>query len=308
MERDKTSTFYGTKSDLRRVVSRLQIEETRAADEQRADAKQLFAGLQRLSSMSKKLHKMIAEDREDRRYGETDEVYGRRLRQLLLKTEKDITSFKEEQRVEYDELWRQNEVLTRELELLDQRFQAWATTGTRKGRTSTTTPSFSSSSSSSSSSASSSASSRFTSVGRKAAPATRKVKGRTLANIAGSGNGSHLHRQIQQLDAEIAARGGQEGGWDTRDHAKFLRILSRVGLRRVIGGVNVGAEKTKGAPETLGARMNALIEAALTALPHFDASAIREHYDWFQWKVGTEEQKKRCKSFDVFSHSRAGRQ
>ena len=83
----------------------------------------------------------------------------------------------------------------------------------------------------------------------------------------------------KKVGGDFSAQMSKKGGPVKQDHSKFLRLLSKVGLRGVVGGVKVqkvdAEEAIRPHPGfgNLGTRIKALTDAALTDLPHYDSQS-----------------------------------
>ncbi|GBG34627.1 Hypothetical Protein FCC1311_108492 [Hondaea fermentalgiana] len=84
-----------------------------------------------------------------------------------------------------------------------------------------------------------------------------------------------LKARIDAIEEEIAEMGGSSGHWDGRDHADFLRCVSRL---KVADASLIQFARSKGAevPKPIGR----LFEKAGSEIPGKDEDAIQEHTRW----------------------------
>jgi len=93
-----------------------------------------------------------------------------------------------------------------------------------------------------------------------------------------------LHERIEDIDEEIADRGGSTGNWDNRDHTLFLRCVSRnkihdsVLTQFVLG---VGENVTNLKMDSVPSLIRNFVENFTADLPAMSDSEILSHLHWY---------------------------
>jgi len=81
-----------------------------------------------------------------------------------------------------------------------------------------------------------------------------------------------LQHQIESIDETIAQLGGFYGNWDKRDHAEFLRLISRFKIpESVLQDMGFGVVD----------EMERFVDKFLEACPSFSSDEILDHFKWY---------------------------
>jgi hypothetical protein len=152
------------------------------------------------------------------------------------------------------------------------------------------------------------------------------------SSASSASSASSRPQEIIDIERRIEELGGRTGGWDSRDHATFLRLLSRYNLRQAVtvGTTTTGSGKKKqiyasttapspgsaaSATDVDQRRVQSMVSYAATKLSHLSVDissidenhgsdngrnstssetedAVRAHWEWFQEFSSLEEQKR----------------
>jgi hypothetical protein len=192
-----------------------------------------------------------------------------------------LASFKRDGRQRYQELQRNERELTIELEEFLERSQAWDTTSDVSREVA-----------------------RFTTPSKQI---RRSVSSSTSSSSRGGSRGGSTSNTttrplvILNIEKKIIELGGTTGGWDARDHATFLRLLSRYHLRMdvsssVVSGSTAPSPGTSSSSTSIDRqrRIESMLNFSVTKLPHVDTSEVRQHWKWYMKHAALIEKKRKA--------------
>ena len=182
-EKEKQTHLYTKHGSLHAEMADLQSQEQKARMQLNAEKLKLKQQLNKIKNMVKKFQRELKDVKP------TDEFI-QRLRIIMEDIEEHMSSFKENQKEQYDELMREERLTTQEVDTLNKKFDMWATLGPVKIASST--------------------------------------KGKKTENLASQRDiTKDLPPQVAAFERFQAQNGGVRGGWDEYDHGTFLKYRNR---------------------------------------------------------------------------------
>ena len=259
-DRDLKNRFFTTSvQNMKEITSSLASDRQKLVFKRKEIKNKLVDKLSRLQQSQLHLKKQIDII--------TGDAYGRgnyeisNLHNAFDKLEGDIDLFKRSQRVEYNELSNQETTLDKEIFNYNKRFEVWIDSDRNRERIWDEIV--------------------VASSAKKARKFKTPVKDKTVRSIR-----SNDKRPIELINIErkIDNDGKATGGWTARDHALFLRILSKYQLRTVVQWI---VEKSKGEEEEmpllsrgLEGRVTDMLHSVAEHLPTMTIEQIRSHWKW----------------------------
>eukprot|EP00946_MAST-07B_sp_MAST-7B-sp1_P002309 g2309.t1 len=282
----------GLRADVQKLSSEHRLLEGGHTKESRAIASQL-SGFREKTMRLRRQIKSVASDltlssaAAGSPSRQLDENRQRQLMEDLHATfdalESDVADFKRKGRSRYQELQHEERLLEREMAQFAERCQHWDAAGTD----------------------SSSNILRELKAGR-GGRGTPQLDRHPASAMATPSPAKSRPQEIVDIERRIEELGGRTGGWDSRDHATFLRLLSRYNLRQPV--TTRMSDSGKAAPSPGSAviafnvderRVQSMVSYAATKLPHLSVNsnsdaedAVRAHWEWFQEFSSLEEQKR----------------
>ena len=259
IERDVRLRLYNTNIDsVRPMATSLLNEHDRLDRARETQCNDVLGRLSRVQQSTLRLKKQVDLVVSDERVGGGIHA----LHAAFDNLESEFDHFKKLQRAKYNELTNAENVLDKDIfemnkrvllwEKADEHHQhAWATTPTKHHL-------------------------------KRSRVSTGKNIPRTVGNIVASDN---RPTELVELERQIASDGGTTGnGWTAKDHALFLRLLSKYQLRNAVSWI---VEKSEGDSSNMPSlsrvlqdRLEDMFAAAQEKLPLTTAEAIREHWTW----------------------------
>ena len=259
-ERDLKSRFYtGNVQEIKEVASSLASDQQKLFLKRKATKGKLVDKLDRLQQSQRHLKKQIDIVVGDNYGRGTYEI--KNLHSAFDKLEADIDLFKRGQRVEYNELLHQETTLEKEIFDYNKRFETWVAADRSCGRAWDEIVAPSST--------------------KKSKKYTTPTKEKTVKGIRSS---DKRPAALINIERKIENDGSATGGWTARDHALFLRMLSKYQLRSVVHWL---VEKSKGEEEDmpllsrgLEGRVMDMLHNLAERLPTRTIEQIRSHWKW----------------------------
>ena len=293
LERDLRLQFFDTKTpELRHAAAQASTEARQLDGTYQKEARTLSTRLIEFRNETGRLRCQLNRLVQDQTTTDNDSK-GQELRPDEINSlhttfdhlESDIASFKRHGRSRYQELQQQERSLVEDLEEFQKRSARWDMDNTteilRQVSRFSTPPS--KVSSRSHSSASSSSSSSSLSQRRSTTSTTRPTA-------------------VVNAEKAIQEAGGKNGGWDERDHATFLRLLSRYNLRTDVPttatttttaaaarssasspGTAIGPTSSPEEKQNRNRRVHSMLKYGQEKkLPHLDVAELKKHWRWYQ--------------------------
>nr|QOW64983.1 hypothetical protein [Lymnaea stagnalis] len=178
LEREKLTHIFCKRSEFRQEFSSLEEEESKMVDERKTELIKVKQQLQKISHMVKRFHRELRDVKPTPEFVE-------KLKLIMEEIEGTINSFKEQQRLKYDELMRSERSLFQELQQQETKFDSW---------------------------------NQLPKTDLKKQGA---VSARSLASDMDVTK--DLPPEVAAFDKFVHQTGGHRGGWDEYDHQTFLR-------------------------------------------------------------------------------------
>ena len=277
LERDLRLQFFETKVPALRQAAAQASNDSRAMDmayqkESRALATQLLDFRNKTNKLKKQLQRLV-EDQDPTTQSNMKSNDVASLHVTFDHLENDISTFKLKGRSRYQALQQQERNLTKELEEFQYKCQHWETEPSivrRDGSNFSTPPS-------------------------------KHVRTQGSSRKMSKTNSSRPNSRpsiILALERKMESAGGSTGGWDSRDHATFLRLLSKYHLRSDAPTLSSSAS-TASSPGTaphpdVHRRIESMLSFACTKLPSYDPAQIKTHWKWYQHYTTLVDQKRQA--------------
>ena len=221
LERDIHNSFFSTKNpELRHAAAQASTESREMNATFQKESHKLATQLIEFKNKTDRLRKQLQRLVHDQTTEDQGTHHANALRPEEVDSlhstfdhlESELALFKREGRSRYQELQRKERTLIEELDTFQERSKRWDTTTSDILREAArySTPSKSAANRTNASSVSGRANSNKRTSSRR--PTARPI-------------------EIINIERQIEETGGTNGGWDSRDHATFLRLLSRYSLR-----------------------------------------------------------------------------
>uniref|UniRef100_A0A8C8VDV0 Coiled-coil domain containing 112 n=1 Tax=Pelusios castaneus TaxID=367368 RepID=A0A8C8VDV0_9SAUR len=180
-EKDKNSHLYSKKSDFRMEYITLEELEHKMTDNRKAEKAKIQQTLAKIHNNVKRLQRQLKDVKPTPEFVE-------KLREMMEEVENAVNGFKEEQRLIYEELLKEEKTATNELSALEKKIETWAL-----------------------------GSSAIERIFRL--PSDRVPVDKTLQN--------HLPEEVVEFERFLQQTGGRQGGWDDYDHQHFLKVWTK---------------------------------------------------------------------------------
>uniref|UniRef100_A0A8C8R667 Coiled-coil domain containing 112 n=1 Tax=Pelusios castaneus TaxID=367368 RepID=A0A8C8R667_9SAUR len=181
IEKDKNSHLYSKKSDFRMEYITLEELEHKMTDNRKAEKAKIQQTLAKIHNNVKRLQRQLKDVKPTPEFVE-------KLREMMEEVENAVNGFKEEQRLIYEELLKEEKTATNELSALEKKIETWAL-----------------------------GSSAIERIFRL--PSDRVPVDKTLQN--------HLPEEVVEFERFLQQTGGRQGGWDDYDHQHFLKVWTK---------------------------------------------------------------------------------
>uniref|UniRef100_A0A2C9LG35 Coiled-coil domain-containing protein 112 n=1 Tax=Biomphalaria glabrata TaxID=6526 RepID=A0A2C9LG35_BIOGL len=178
LEREKFTHIYSKRSEFRQDFTPLEDEELKMTDERQTEKIKTKQQLEKISQMVKKFHRELRDVKPTPEFVE-------KLKMIMEEIEGTISTFKEQQKVKYDELMRFERTFFQELEQLESKFESWNQASESEIKISS-------------------------------APSARSLASDMDVT-------KNLPPEVAAFDKFVAQSGGHRGGWDEHDHQTFVR-------------------------------------------------------------------------------------
>nr|CAI9711130.1 unnamed protein product [Rangifer tarandus platyrhynchus] len=181
LEKDKHSHFYNQKNDFRIEHSMLEELENKLINSRKTERAKIQQQLAKIYSNVKKLQHQLKDAKPTPDFVE-------KLREMMEEIENAINTFKEEQRLIYEELIKEEKTTNNELSAISRKLDTWALgdPGTEKA---------------------------FRAASAKV-PADRVTP-------------SALPEAVAEFERFLQLTGGRQGGWDDYDHQNFVKTRNK---------------------------------------------------------------------------------
>ncbi|XP_032191282.1 coiled-coil domain-containing protein 112 isoform X1 [Mustela erminea] len=181
IEKDKHSHFYNQKSDFRSEHSMLEELENKLINSRKTERAKLQQQLAKIHNNVKKLQHQLKDVKP------TPDVV-EKLREMMEEIENAINTFKEEQRLIYEELLKEEKTTSNELSAISRKIDMWAL-------------------------GNSGAEAAFRAMPSKL-PVDREMP-------------STLPEEVVDFEKFLQQTGGRQGGWDDYDHQNFVKVRNK---------------------------------------------------------------------------------
>ncbi|XP_054999189.1 coiled-coil domain-containing protein 112 isoform X1 [Sorex araneus] len=181
IEKDKHSHFYNQKSDFRIEHSMLEELESKLINNRRTERARIQQQLAKIHNNVKKLQHQLRDVKPTPDFVE-------KLREMMEEIENAINTFKEEQRLMYEELIKEEKTTNNELSAISRKLDAWALGNLETEK------------------------------------ALRAVSSRAPGDRAAP---SALPEEVVECERFLQQTGGRQGGWEDYDHQSFLKARSK---------------------------------------------------------------------------------
>eukprot|EP00943_MAST-04B_sp_MAST-4B-sp1_P005273 g5273.t1 len=260
-ERDLKNRFYTTTAqDMKEITSSLASDRQKLVLKRREIKRKLIEKLNRLQQSQIHLKKQIDIITADN-YGRSDYEINN-LHNTFDKLEGDIDLFKKSSRVEYNEFTIQESSLDKEIFDYNKRFDVWLNADRNRERIWDDIV--------------------VASSAKKAKKFKTPMKHKTVKGIRSD---DKRPSELINLERKIDNDGKMTGGWTARDHALFLRMISKYQLRTVVQWI---VDKSKGEEDNmpllsrgLEGRLADMLHSLAERLPTFTIEQIRIHWKWY---------------------------
>ncbi|KAF0872788.1 CC112 protein, partial [Crocuta crocuta] len=181
IEKDKRSHFYSQKSDFRSEQSMLEELENKLINSRKTERAKIQQQLAKIHNNVKKLQHQLKDVKPTPDFVE-------KLREMMEEIENAINTFKEEQRLMYEELIKEEKITTNELSAISRKIDTWA-------------------------------------LGHSGAEsAFRATSGKVPIDKMMP---SALPEEVVDFENFLQQTGGRQGGWDDYDHQNFVKVRNK---------------------------------------------------------------------------------
>ncbi|XP_078531645.1 coiled-coil domain-containing protein 112 isoform X1 [Lissotriton helveticus] len=178
LEKDKNGHLYSKKSDFRTEYSTLEELEHKLFNSRKAEKAKTEQQLSRIHNNVKRLQRQLKDVKPTPEFVE-------KLREMMEEVENAINIFKEDQRIIYEELMKEEKSTANELSALEKKIESWSSSY----------------------------------------PAAEKGFRLSPAKVPFNINIQHnLPEEVMEFEKFLQNTGGRQGGWDDYDHQNFLKI------------------------------------------------------------------------------------
>uniref|UniRef100_A0A8C3VIG4 Coiled-coil domain containing 112 n=1 Tax=Catagonus wagneri TaxID=51154 RepID=A0A8C3VIG4_9CETA len=181
IEKDKRSHFYNQKSVFRIEHSMLEELENKLINSRKTERAKIQQQLAKIHNNVKKLQHQLKDVKPTPDFVE-------KLREMMEEIENAINTFKEEQRLIYEELIKEEKTTNNELSAISRKIDTWALGNTETEKA-------------------------FRAMSSKV-----PVNGETP---------STLPEEVLDFEKFLQQTGGRQGGWDDYDHQSFIKVRNR---------------------------------------------------------------------------------
>ncbi|XP_021006495.1 coiled-coil domain-containing protein 112 [Mus caroli] len=181
IEKDKHSHFYNQRGDFRTEYSMLEELENKLINSRKTERAKIQQQLAKIHNNVKKLQNQLKDVKPTPDFVE-------KLREMMEEIENAINTFKEEQRLIYEELIQEEKTTNNELSAVSRRIESWALGNSETEKA-------------------------FRAISSKV-PVDR-VTPRTLPE------------QVVDFEKFLQQTGGRQGGWDALDHQNFVKVRNK---------------------------------------------------------------------------------
>ncbi|GFO13549.1 coiled-coil domain-containing protein 112-like [Plakobranchus ocellatus] len=179
MEREKQTHIFSKRSDFRSDFSPLEEEEVKLMEERKTEKVKVKQQLEKINYMVKRLHRELRDVKPTPEFVE-------KLKNIMEEIEAAINSFKQQQRLKYEELLISEKAMSQEVQQLEIKFESWSQKA------------------------------------KEEVVSTRPISAKPLASARDVTK--DLPPEVAAFDKFVHQSGGHRGGWDEYDHGTFLRI------------------------------------------------------------------------------------
>lgn len=291
LERDIRLQFFDTKiAGLRQAAAQASTDslsmELSFQKESKSLSSQLIEFRSKTSKLRKQLQHLIGDQANDNKGGLNGNDFNGDLKDNDIESlhmifdhlESDISTFKRKGRSRYQELQQKEKKLNKELQDFQLRCENWDTEVSSILRDA----------------------SKFCTPPSKKSGSSSSGGSRKMTKTSSSRPNSRPSI-IVDIEREMEHIGGPTGGWDARDHATFLRLLSKYNLRSdaPTSTITTSCRSTASSPGTathpdVYRRIQSMLSFALTKLPSYDTSQVKSHWKWYQKYTSLVDQKRRA--------------
>lgn len=276
LERDVRTRLFNTKIDeVRTTATRLHSEHDRISLKREKDCKGVVFRLNHIQQSTVRLKKQVGVLVANEAGGVEAQV--RNLHATFDGLEAEFDQFKKVQRARYNELTNRENQLDKEIFEVQRRVGLWESADLHRQKLWEQTPKRS----------------------RLYPGSARKKNASRTPNTVGKIIEEDTRPpELVALERQVERDGGATGiDWTAKDHAIFLRLLSKYNLRTVVSWI---VEKSEGDVNNmpnlsrgLRARLHDMIATAQEKLPLTSPSMVKEHWDWYCVHECRVERKKR---------------
>ncbi|XP_038407767.1 coiled-coil domain-containing protein 112 isoform X2 [Canis lupus familiaris] len=181
IEKDKHSHFYNQKSDFRSEQSMLEELENKLINSRKTERAKIQQQLAKIHNNVKKLQHQLKDVKPTPDFVE-------KLREMMEEIENAINTFKEEQRLIYEELIKEEKSTNNELSAISRKIDMWA----------------------------------LSNLG--AEKAFRAMSGKLPGDKVMP---STLPEEVVDFEKFLQQTGGRQGGWDDYDHQNFVKVRNK---------------------------------------------------------------------------------
>uniref|UniRef100_A0A8C0XI05 Coiled-coil domain-containing protein 112 n=1 Tax=Castor canadensis TaxID=51338 RepID=A0A8C0XI05_CASCN len=181
IEKDKHSHFYNQKSDFRTEHSMLEELENKLINSRKTERAKIQQQLAKIHNNVKKLQHQLKDVKPTPGFVE-------KLRETMEEIENAINTFKEEQRLIYEELIKEEKTTNNELNAISRKIDTWALGNSETEK------------------------------------AFRAVSSKVLV---GTVTPSSLPEEVVEFEKFLQQTGGRQGGWDDYDHQNFVKVRNK---------------------------------------------------------------------------------
>ncbi|XP_008142684.2 coiled-coil domain-containing protein 112 isoform X1 [Eptesicus fuscus] len=181
IEKDKHSHFYNQKSDFRIEHSMLEELENKLINSRKTERSKIQQQLAKIHNNVKKLQYQLKDVKPTPSFVE-------KLREMMEEIENAINTFKEEQRLIYEELIKEEKITNNELSAISRKIDTWALGSSETEK------------------------------------AFRVMSSKVPVDKVAP---STLPEEVVDFEKFLQQTGGRQGGWDDYDHQNFVKVRNR---------------------------------------------------------------------------------
>ncbi|XP_014399775.1 PREDICTED: coiled-coil domain-containing protein 112 isoform X2 [Myotis brandtii] len=181
IEKDKHSHFYNQKSDFRIEHSMLEELENKLINSRKTERSKIQQQLAKIHNNVKKLQHQLKDVKPTPSFVE-------KLREMMEEIENAINTFKEEQRLIYEELIKEEKITNNELSAISRKIDTWALGSSETEK------------------------------------AFRVMSSKVPVDKVAP---STLPEEVVDFEKFLQQTGGRQGGWDDYDHQNFIKVRNK---------------------------------------------------------------------------------